>query len=190
MLPERRVLPLDQWPAEDRRRWIEGLRTGDLFEASGAGACWSPQAPVQAPARLWALAHLVAYNHRPASTMPTVPGDRVSPARVAAYATGPGRDLRALYARGSDPGAVPPRPGTAARLALAGPCFFATLRNRATPVRDKRQRLRPAAELVELGRRLMREADPQAHWLPRARAVQYGDRARMIALLALLSGAN
>ena len=61
--------------------------------------------------------------------------------------------------------------------------LLATLRARATPVRDKRQRLRPATELVELGRRLMREAETAARWSPRARAVQFRD-GLMIALLA------
>ena len=85
MSPERRCMPLDQWPAEDRRRWIEGLRAGDLFEASGAGACWSPQSQrkFQRGYGRW-LTWLHATGQLDNAMHP---GDRVTPARVAAYVT-------------------------------------------------------------------------------------------------------
>jgi site-specific recombinase XerD len=50
-------------------------------------------------------------------------------------------------------------------------------------VRDKRGRLRPAAELLALGQQLMAEAEAAAEWSARARAVHYRD-GLMIGLLA------
>ena len=76
--------------------------------------------PAQIPARLWALAHLVACD-RPARQCHVSRRSR-HPRAGRRLCHGAGRDLRALYARGSDPGAVrhPAHPGTAVRLALAG----------------------------------------------------------------------
>jgi hypothetical protein len=86
MLPtDRLCLPLDQWPAEDRRRWIEGVRGGGLFEAVGAGAHWAPhsQRKFRCGYGRW-LAWLHATGQ-----LDTVmsPGDRVTPERAAAYVT-------------------------------------------------------------------------------------------------------
>ena len=182
MLPEQRCMPLDQWPAEDRRRWIEGLRTGDLFEASGAGACWSPQS--QRKFRHGYGRWLTWLDATGQLDNAMHPGDRVTPARAAAYVTA----LAATCAPCTCVGRIQELSVTLRILAprcdwrwLAE--LLATLRARATPVRDKRHRLRPAAELVGLGRRLMREAEIAARWSPRARAVQYRD-GLMIALLA------
>jgi integrase/recombinase XerD len=73
---------------------------------------------------------------------------------------------------------------------LAGKCdwswlaqLLATLRCRAEPVRDKRNRLRPVGELIQLGRRLMTEAEMARGWSAQRRAVQYRD-GLIIAVLA------
>lgn len=112
------------------------------------------------------------------------PGDRITPTRIAAY-------VAALAATCAPYTRVARIEELYATLRILAPGYnwrwlagvLATLRARATPVRDKRRRLRPAVELVELGQRLMREAEAARHWSPRARAVQYRD-GLMIALLA------
>ena len=175
-------MPLDQWPAEDRQRWIEGLRAGGLFEATGAGACWSPQSQRKFQHGYGRWLSWLNVTGQLDSAMH--PGDRVTPTRVAAYVAA----LAATCAPYTCVGRIQELYVTLRILAprcdwrwLAE--LLATLRARATPIRDKRQRLRPAAELVELGRRLMREAETAARWSPRARAVQFRD-GLMIALLA------
>jgi hypothetical protein len=61
--------------------------------------------------------------------------------------------------------------------------LWGAFRTRAVPVRDKRQRLRPADSLAELGFQLMQRAEGSRGWSPRRRAVEYRD-GLMIALLA------
>jgi hypothetical protein len=58
-----------------------------------------------------------------------------------------------------------------------------TLRRRAVPVREKRQRMRLTRDLVALGQNLMTEADETGGWSAQRRAVRYRD-GLMIALLA------
>ena len=61
--------------------------------------------------------------------------------------------------------------------------LYRTVASRARPVRDKRQRLRSAGELVALGKHLMTNAETAAGRSSRRCAVQYRD-GLMIALLA------
>jgi integrase/recombinase XerD len=175
-------MPLDQWPAEDRRRWIEGLRTGGLFEAAGAGAGWAPRSrrKFQSGYGRW-----LTWLHATGQLDNAVhPGDRVTPMRIAAYVA----VLAATCAPYTCVARIEELYATLRILAPRGDWrwltgVLATLRAGARPVHDKRRRLRPAAELAELGRRLMREAEAAKHWSPRARAVHYRD-GLMIALLA------
>ena len=53
--------------------------------------------------------------------------------------------------------------------------LYRAVASRARPVRDKRQRLRTAGELVALGERLMTSAETTMGWSRRRRAVQYRD---------------
>jgi hypothetical protein len=57
------------------------------------------------------------------------------------------------------------------------------LGRRAEPVANKRHRLRPARDLVDLGRRMMTSAEQETGWSGRQRAVHYRD-GLMIALMA------
>ena len=57
------------------------------------------------------------------------------------------------------------------------------LGRRAEPVVNKRLRLRPARDLVDLGRRMMTSAEQESGWSERRRAVHYRD-GLMIALMA------
>jgi site-specific recombinase XerD len=175
-------MPLDQWPAEDRRLWDEGLRTGGLFEAIGPGAHWSAhsQRKHQQGYGRW----LTWLDDAGQLDRTVPPGDRITHGRVADYLTG----LETTCAPYTRVGRIQDLHVALRILAPRGNWrwlaeLHATLRARARPIRNKRRRLHPAAELVELGRQLMRQAETSADWSPRKRAVQYRD-GLMIALLA------
>jgi site-specific recombinase XerD len=175
-------MPFDQWPAEDRRLWTEGLRTGGLFEPVGVGARWSvrTQRKRQHSYGRW-LTWLDAIGELD-SAVP--PGDRVTQARVVEYVAA----LKASCAPYTLVNRIQDLHATLRMLAPRDDWRWlarldATLWTCATSVRDKRQRLRSAAELVQLGMQLMREAEAAADWSPRKQAVQYRD-GLMIALLA------
>jgi integrase/recombinase XerD len=182
MSAERRCMPLGQWPAEDRRLWNEGLHTGGLFEVTGPGAHWSAHSQGKHQRGYGRWLTWLADTGQLDSAAP--PGDRVTPGRIAAYLTA----LEATCAPYTRVSRIQDLHVTLRILAPQSDWrwlaeLHATLRVRARPVRDKRRRLRPAAELVELGRQLMRAAEATADWSPRKRAVQFRD-GLMIALLA------
>jgi integrase/recombinase XerD len=182
MLSERLCLPVEQWPALDQRLWRAGIRAGELFEPAGAGAHWSPRS-CDKTARgygrwltwLGATSQLVETIH---------PGDRVTRARVIAYLD--------VIAATCAPFTLTCRiQELCDALRVLAPRqdrgwldeVLTTLRLRATPIRDKRRRLRPVADLIALGRQLMDEAETAPEWSPRRRAIAFRD-GLMITLLA------
>ena len=180
--PERRGLPLAQWPATDRRIWLAAQEAGGPLDDPGRAAHW-------APATLSKLAgtygRYLGWMERcgeldPAGSAATL----ITEARVKAHlAIARARsapltvlsiiaDLR-LFAR-----AVAPEVDWAwlGRMEAAA-------RQRARPVRDQRARLRLVRELVDLGEALMAEADA-GQLTPLQRLLAYRD-GLMIALLPL-----
>src|SRR5689334_15919755 len=136
-MPHRRVcLPLDQWPAVDRTRWVNATREKGLFDAPHAGANWSPLSRRKTASGYgrW-LAWLIGTDaYDPAED----PGRRATPEQVAAYL----RDLEPMTAPYTLLCRVQELYDAMRVLApdhnwswLAQ--LYRTLRSRAKPVRDK-----------------------------------------------------
>lgn len=182
MPSDRKCLPLARWPALDQQLWREGTRAAGLFEAAGAGAGWAPRSRNKAERGYgrW-LTWLQASGQFENQAHPAARVDRT---RVAAYLA----ELATTCAPWTQACRIQELYDALRVLApkhdwgwLAG--LLMTLRLRARPVRNKRQRLRPVEDLIGLGKRLMRQAETAPGWSPRRRAVQYRD-GLMIALLA------
>jgi integrase/recombinase XerD len=179
---ERLCLPISEWPARDRQLWSDGTRSGRLFEVVGAGARWSPRScfKTQQGYARW-LAWLAASGQLDETTDP---GARVTRVRIGAY-------LDALSVTGAPFTLICRIQELIDALRVLAPQLdrgwlneiHTTLQLRAVPVRDKRRRLRPVADLVALGRQLMDQAETSVAWSPRKRALGYRD-GLMIALLA------
>lgn len=178
----RKCLPFDRWPALDQQLWCSGTRPAGLFEVAGAGAEWSLRSrdKTERGYGRW-LSWLQASGQFDDQTHP---GDRVDRARVATYLA----EIATTCAPWTQACRIQELHDALRVLApkqdwdwLAG--LLVTLRLRARPVRNKRQRLRPAEELIALGERLMRQAGTAPGWSPRRQAVHYRD-GLIIALLA------
>jgi integrase len=180
--PERRCLPVEEWPPADQEAWARALEPGDVLEGAGAAAQWSNKTRrtvvaaygrwlgflelrggldrTCAPSARIAESPLRAYvSQLQAQVQPITVRNRLRDLGVAVRAMEPGADLRlvCLLAR---------------RLAL-----------QATPSRAKGARMVEADRLAELGIEIMAEAES----LPVRNAIRRATRYRnglMIALLA------
>ncbi len=174
--------PVEAWPEPDRRAWARALEPAGLLDDAGAAAGWrnaSRRAAVGAYGRF--LAFLAARGELdPAAG----PGGRVTPASVERYVAA----VRATCSSVT----------VASYVGVLGMMIQAMVPERdwawiwqvqsrlqrlATPSRNKRARVVPAADLVALGHDLMAEAEPLAAHAARQAALGYRD-GLMIALLA------
>jgi site-specific recombinase XerD len=185
--PARRPLPLEAWPAADRRAWLAALAAGDVLEPGGAAAGWRPHSKRNA---VQGWGHYLAWLARTGQLEGSEgPGERVTPERLVGYiaalrargnapATVLGRvDMLALFLRAVDPGRDPPDPLRRLLVRLR-----AEVEGVGHP--NKRGRLQASHDLLALGRHLMQEAEARTGDLPPyRRAVLYRD-GLMIALLA------
>jgi len=162
--------------------WSDGLRGGGLFDVVGAGAHWSAATRAKTAGGYGRWLHWLETTGQCDHAVP--PWRRVTRDRVAAYIRHLGETLSpgGLLCRVQDlSNALRVLAPDDDRRWLMDP--YRAVASRAWPVRDKRQRLRTAGELVALGERLMTNAETTLGWSPRRRAVQYRD-GLMIALLA------
>jgi len=182
MSVERRCLPIASWPGLDRLAWEAGTRRADLFEDRSAGADWSLPSR-QKTSR--GYGRWLCWLMENGLFDPTLaPAARVTRPLVADYV--------ATLSESCAPYTVVCRVQElydALRvLAPEGDWHWLAelwmrLGRRAEPVVNKRPRLRPARDLVSLGRRMMTSAEQETGWSMRRRAVHYRD-GLMIALMA------
>jgi integrase len=178
--PARRCLPLAEWPAPDRQAWEAALIPGDILDEGGARAGYSSVSNRKVARGYGRWLSWLAFTGRlePAAA----PADRITRERVAAYVG----DLEAFN-------------GTHTLLARLEELYQmalvldrgrgwgwirqigARIRARHVPVRNKRKRMVGAAELFELGCRLMAEASTAGS--PRQQAITYRD-GLIVALLS------
>jgi integrase len=170
-----RCLPLAEWPTPDRLAWAEALRPVDAFDV------------VQRPATRWRTATREVVQNGYGRFLTwlagqdlldpnAAPRNRVTRDRVRAY--------HADLARTDADYTV------VARIAQLGDALRAMapeedwgwvrrgserLRAKAVPVRDKRSRMRPAHEVLQLGRDLMEKADRDPYLPAVMRAKIYRD---------------
>lgn len=187
-LPRRRgrqarvAWPVEAWPEPDRLAWARANTVGDLLDDGGAAADWREatlRSAVGAYGR-W-LAHLEAEG---ALDRAVGPADRVTPEAIRRY-------LAVLEPACSSTTVASYIAVLVMTLKTLAPehdwtwlsQVQARLQRRATPSRDKRPRIVPAAELFALGLDLMAEAEaaPAGNAVDAALAFRDG---LMIALLA------
>jgi integrase len=178
--PDRRGMPVAEWPPMDRDAWQAALTAGDILDEGGIRARHAPETNRKLVKNYgrW----LTWLCRRGLLDAPVSPAERITPERVKAFvadmakinATGTilGR-LQALYemAKVLDGGR---NWGWIRRIE-------ARVRARHVPARSKRDRMVSAADLLALGCKLMAEAPAQS--TGRLRAMQFRD-GLIIALLA------
>jgi integrase/recombinase XerD len=182
MSVQRRCLPIDSWPEGDRLAWEAGTRRVGLFEEKKAGADWSLRSR-QKTAR--GYGRWLCWMMEKRLLDPTLPpGARVTKPVVAEYVA----TLSASCAPHTVVCRLQELYDTLRVLApevdwrwLAE--LWMRLGRRAEPAVNKRLRLCPSRDLVDLGRSMMTSAEQENGWSERRRAVQYRD-GLMIALLA------
>jgi integrase/recombinase XerD len=179
----RRSLPIQAWPASDQAAWNAAHRRGGLLDDDGGAAAWSP-ATSDLIARGYGT--FLAFLEDANSLDPVAPlAARVTRARVEAYvaylrernhsSTVAARILQLIRA-------IAVMSPTADLVWLRR--IFARLRRIATPARDDRARLLPAAALFDLATTLMRRAETETRELTRRRALWFRD-GLMIAMLCV-----
>jgi integrase/recombinase XerD len=178
-----RCLPLLQWPNRDRAAWGAAHRRGGLLEDDGLAASWAV-ATTDIIARGYGtfLAYLAETNELDPTASPV---DRITRSRIESYVT---------YLRERNHSST-----IAARILQLSRAIgvmhptanfpwlrriHARLRRSATPARDDRARLVPAAILFELATSLMRRAETEIDRPAPGRALWYRD-GLLIAMLCV-----
>ncbi len=177
-----RRLPIEEWPARDRKIWTEGVEPKGLFDAAGAGANWSERSRRKTAG---GYGYWLSWLEARGGCDPHLdPADRVTPKRVAAY-------VAELHSQRADYTVLCRIQELLDALRVLAPDkdwnwlarVYRDIRAVAQPVRDKLSRLKPIDELAALGERIMHEAETTRDWSARRRAVHFRDGI-MIAMLA------
>jgi integrase/recombinase XerD len=151
-------LKLEQWPEIDHARWAAALVPSDPFRRGGVAAKWAlnTQRHVEHCYGRWLF-----WLHAAGDLDPLLlPGARVTDDRLNGYlkhlqaTKAPFSVQNEIQAVGMALQALEPTQDWKHIGRAAG-----RLRTRAVPVRDKRSSLRAPTEIMELGQRLMQEAD-------------------------------
>jgi integrase len=167
-------LPIALWPNADRGAWGAALRPGNVFDAGGSAARWSP-----ATQRKTALGYgrfLFWLSERGELDVAEAPRARITCERAAAYLEELKRTNRGhtihnrIQELGNAMRALAPEGDWRWLLRAAG-----RLRANAVPVQQKRARLRPIGELVAEGFQLMERAERDNSLSALGRAALYRD---------------
>jgi integrase/recombinase XerD len=177
----RKSLAFEHWPEIDRRRWQQAARDNDPLIDIGVVACWAPRTrqTVSNGYGHW----LFWLNRQGLLDVAEPPDNRCSPDRLLAYVRG---------MRGLSPATVANRTIALERaLCAVAPgsdrSYLRTLINNLPKQREtshKRVRLQEPADLVELGLKLMNDAEQGVHRSARKNSCVYRDGLQ-IALLAM-----
>ena len=168
-----RRLPIEEWPARDRKIWTEGVEPKGLFDAAGAGANWSERSRRKTAG---GYGYWLSWLEARGGCDPHLdPADRVTPKRVAAY-------VAELHSQRADYTVLCRIEELLDALRVLAPDkdwnwlarVYRDIRAVAQPVRDKLSRLKPIDELAALGERIMHEAETTRDWSASALAVLGG----------------
>jgi integrase len=182
--PKARCLPVTRWPALDQAAWAAAHRREGLLDDDGGAAAWSP-ATSDIIARGFGT-FLAFLAETEGLDLAAPPSSRVTRARVEAY-------VSYLRRRPNHSSTVAARILQLIRaVAVMAPNadlrwlrrIRARLRRIATPARDDRARLLPAAALYDLATTLMHRAETETSELTRRRALWFRD-GLMIAMLCV-----
>ncbi len=179
--PDRLILPLEFWPAEDQSRWHTACADEADLDDPNVAASWSARRRQNVSLAYgryltWLLQH-GALNHA------DLPGSRVTRDRIAAYRTELASHVSEItvttYIGNLQRMMVVIAPnGDWSWLAR----IYSRLKARAKPSRDKRPLMVGSAQLYEFGKELMASVEG-AKFRARRRAIRYRD-GLIIALLA------
>lgn len=176
--PNRRCMPVEEWPHADRRAWIKAITPGDVLEDGGIASHWcdySQRKNAKGYGR-W----LTWLECQGLLLADETPQDRVTRERVVAYI----HDLSAINAKQTILSRLQELDNTLSAMAPSKDCSWirriaARVRARRDDDSDKRRRIRTTAELFERGICLM----DGAKGTPLQQAVHYRD-GLMVAMLA------
>ena len=180
--PDRRGMPVAEWPDEDRETWQAALTPGDILDEGGIRARYAPETNRKLAKNygrwLTWLSRRGLLDHTP-------PAERITPERVTAFVA----DMAKVNATGT----ILVRLQALYEMAKVLDAdrdwrwirhIESRIRARHLPVRSKRARMVSTADLLALGCTLMQEAPTQS--TDRLRAMQFRD-GLLIALLAARS---
>ena len=175
--PARRCLAIAEWPDADRNLWLAALTPGDILEPGGARAHYRPISNTKIAK---GYGRWLAWLATTGALLPSDPSKRITPSAVQAYVTA----LQAVNRRQTLLARLQELYEAALVMDPGGDWpwlrrLTSRVRGLADDRRDKRPRMVSAANLFELGCRLM--ADTQG--TPRQCAVRFRD-GLVIALLA------
>lgn len=179
--PERRCLPIEQWPASDRVRWLKALEPADVLDEGGARANHTVISNTKAAKGYGRWITYLGRHDAAALCLP--PEDRITAERVRAYAThlaSLGNSTQTILARLQELGEVAHVMAPGRRWSIIHR-IASKIRARHVPARSKRH-LRHSNELLALGMTLM----DQAEALEELRAAMTYRDGLIIAFLALV----
>jgi len=180
--PERRCMPLDEWPSLDRVAWAAAVHVGGLLDDSGLAAHWrqlSKNSVVAAYGRYLTFLALRGWLDPAAS-----PGARLTPDWLRSYISELTEQVAPITLAGRIRNLA-----EALRVMTPGRSYpflqraRYRLKARAHARKDKRRRLVPSADLLRLGLNLCAQAEHGRFACDYHRAARYRD-GLIIALLA------
>jgi integrase len=180
--PETAVLKVQDWPKADQTLWLASFSRDDPFAETGQMSGLREISNTKVAKGYGRFLTFVIRHDSEALNFP--PGDRITPERTKAFVDNmrlAGNGDRTLLAR------LQELHSAACVMAPKGYFDFirrleARIRANAKPVRKKQERFVTSDELLDLGLKLLADADQQS--TPRLKAIDYRD-GLMIALLAL-----
>jgi integrase/recombinase XerD len=167
-------VPLELWPTGDHAAWQAALKPGDVFEPGGVASRWS--AATQRKTALGYGRYLFWLQRHCNLDVTLAPAGRVHRDLVRAYLeelklTNRGHTLHnRIQELGNAMRALAPEDDWRWLLRAADRLRVSTI-----PAQDKRARLRPIADLVAQGFRMMDEADQGRGYSELGRAAYYRD---------------
>jgi integrase/recombinase XerD len=180
--PQRRCMPLEEWPARDREAWAGAVRGGGLLDERGLAAHWrqlSKNSVISAYGRY--LTFLALHGWLDEAVGPEA---RLTPDRLRAYID----ELKEQVASVTLSGRIR-NLAEALRVMVPSQSYSYLqraryrLKARAHPSKNKRGRLVPSIDIVRLGLRLIEQAERGKFACAYHRAARYRD-GLMILLLA------
>jgi integrase/recombinase XerD len=167
-------LPVECWPALDRRAWEAALKQGDCFEPGGVASQWPPFRLRQVQKGYGRYLHWLADQEMLDASL--APADRITKDRLNRYLA----ELRRLNAGytiadriqelGDALRALAPEQDWGWILRAAG-----RLRSITIPAKDSSARVRPVEDLVRLGFALMDKAEDESSATNLQRALTFRD---------------
>jgi integrase len=181
---ERRCLPVENWPASDRTAWAAAHRRGSLLEDDGRAVSWAP-ATSDLIAR--GYGRFLSFLARAEGLDDSIsPGERITRRRVESYIA----QLR--EENHSSTVAARIRELSRAYAVMAPDADWtwlrrisARLRRAARPAWDDRLRLVPVATILDLGLRLMHQAEARGTISAHRRALGFRDGLIICVLAAI-----